>query len=110
MRSGPRPPCSSSSTSTSRSTERCRMCPALLLLLAQAVPRAEPVDWPTLTQKPYARLDVGNPGLKPLLVAADGSKITTREGWEKVRAKLHDAWMGHLGKPPEKPAELDVRV
>lgn len=86
------------------------MSPAFLLLVAQMLPLADPVDWPALTQKPYERLEVANPGLRPLLIDADGKPVRTKEGWEKARGQLRAAWETHLGKAPEKPTSLDVRV
>ena len=86
------------------------MSGSLLLLVAAALPAAEPVDWPALIQKPYANQPPADLGLRPLLVAPDGTKITTRAQWEKERNRLRDVWLGHLGKAPEKPAPLDVRV
>lgn len=71
---------------------------------------AEPIDWPSLTQEPYENRSIPDPGLPPLLVGADGTKITTREGWEEARTALRDAWMTHLGTPPGKPSALDARV
>jgi dienelactone hydrolase len=83
---------------------------AFLLALAVAADPAAPVDWPALLQKPYADRPVPDLGLKPLLVDPDGKAITTPAGWEKARQALRARWLEHLGKPPEKPADLDVRV
>ena len=69
------------------------MYPCLLLLALGAEPAT---DWPALVQKPYAGLPVADLGLKPLLVAADGKKIATKDEWEKARQRLHDAWMERL--------------
>ncbi len=81
-----------------------------LLLMAALLPGGEPVDWPALTQKPYAGRPVPDLGLRPLLATSDGKKTTTREEWEKARKALRDSWLGHLGRPPEKPGGLDVQV
>ncbi len=86
------------------------MSPSGMLLLAALLPAAEPVDWTALTQKPYANRPVPDLGLRPLLDGPDGKKITTREEWEKALPALRDAWLRHLGRPPEKPAALDVQV
>src|SRR5262249_14851108 len=48
--------------------------------------------------------------LRPLLRTRDGEKIRTRQGWDKARQELREAWLKHLGPSPEKPAKLDVRV
>ncbi|HXG08626.1 MAG TPA: dienelactone hydrolase family protein [Gemmataceae bacterium] len=85
------------------------MFPCLLLLTLGSEPAAA-VDWPALVQKPYAGLPVADLGLRPLLVAADGKKIATPAEWEQARRQLHDAWQERLGKPPETPAQLDVRI
>ena len=82
----------------------------LFLLLAGALPHAEATDWPALLQKPYAHLPVPDLGLRPLLDGLDGKKVMTAQEWVKTRRVLRDAWLGHLGKAPEKPAALDVRV
>ena len=81
----------------------------LPLVFAGALLHAEPIDWPSLTQKPHARMMVPDLGLRPLLVDADGKQITTRQEWEKARSALRDAWMTHLGNPPEK-AALDAQI
>jgi Dienelactone hydrolase family len=80
----------------------------LLACLGNTVPDA--VDWPTLVQKPYADLPVPDLGLRPLLATADGKKITTREEWEQARRQLAERWLEHLGKPPARPEQLDVRT
>jgi dienelactone hydrolase len=67
-------------------------------------------DWREVVQKPYAELKVPDLGLRPLLVGADGKKVTTKEEWERVRGALRDAWVERLGKPPEKAERLDVKV
>jgi dienelactone hydrolase len=72
--------------------------------------QAEPVDWPALTQKPHARLPLPDLGLRPLLKTADGKDITTPQEWQRERARLQEAWQARLGKPPQKPAQLDVRI
>jgi hypothetical protein len=69
-----------------------------------------PVDWSAILQKPYAEVSVPDPGLRTLLTAADGSPIASRAQWEKARDALRDAWLGRLGKPPAKPARLDVHI
>jgi dienelactone hydrolase len=71
---------------------------------------AENVDWPALLQKPHARLPVPDLGLRPLLVTTDGKKITRKEQWQAARQRLSDAWLARLGKPPARPAILDVRT
>src|SRR5262245_12354300 len=85
------------------------MFPCLLLLtLGSDSPAA--IDWPALVQKPYAGLPAADLGLRPLLVTADGKKITAREEWERARQKLRDAWLERLGKAPDRPERLDVRI
>lgn len=86
------------------------MTTTLILTLAGVLPAADPVDWPALLQKPFVGRPVPDLGLRPLLRAADGTKITTRAGWEKARQGLRDAWRKHLGPRPAKPATLDVRI
>jgi dienelactone hydrolase len=80
------------------------------LLLPPADKSADATDWRTLVQKPYAKLAVADVGLRPLLAAADGKKITTRAEWDKARRKLLRAWEARLGKPPARAAKLDVRI
>src|SRR5947207_15978959 len=69
-----------------------------------------PVDWPELIQKPHAKLPLKDLGLRPLLETADGQKITTSPGWATQRQRLHELWMERLGKPPQKPDKVDVRI
>jgi hypothetical protein len=83
---------------------------ALLLLLTVAADPPVVVDWPALLQKSYADRPVPDLGLRPVLTSADGKPITTRADWERAREALRVTWMTHLGKPPEKPDALDVRV
>src|SRR5262249_21708902 len=71
---------------------------------------AEPVDWPALLQKPYRDQPEVDLGLKPVLTTSDGKKITTKQEWEKARDKLRTAWQERLGKAPEKPDPLDVKI
>lgn len=71
---------------------------------------APPTDWPALTQKPYERLPLAELGLRPLLVGADGKKLTTKAEWETARQKLRAGWLERLGPAPAKPAQLDVRI
>ncbi|MFL5244533.1 MAG: alpha/beta hydrolase family protein [Gemmataceae bacterium] len=84
--------------------------PLLSLILLNLGPFASPLDWPDLLQKPYAKLPIPDLGLRPLLVTDDGKKIGTKAEWEKARQALHHAWMERLGKPPAKPASLDIRI
>jgi hypothetical protein len=70
----------------------------LLLLLNLSLLFATPTDWPDLVQKPYDKLPIPDLGLRPLLVNADGKKITKKGEWEKSRQALHDAWLERLGK------------
>jgi dienelactone hydrolase len=81
-----------------------------LWLLTLSLAAEPPIDWPALIQKPYAQATVPDLGLKPLLLAGDCAKITTKAEWEKARKALHDAWMKLLGTPPEKPDGLDVQI
>jgi dienelactone hydrolase len=83
--------------------------PALLLFGTLCV-GADRTDWPEIVQKPYAKATIPDLGLRPLLVDGDGKKITTKAEWEKSRHALHDAWLERLGKPPDKPDDLDVRI
>src|SRR5262245_60104065 len=83
-----------------------------LLSLSAAVPgekQAPTTDWPALVQKPHAKLPVRDLGLRPLLQTPDGKPISTREEWSKERERLRGAWLERLGKPPERPKDLDVR-
>jgi dienelactone hydrolase len=81
----------------------------LLLLLNLSLLFAAPTDWPNFVQKPYTKLTIPDLGLRPLLVTADGKKITKKGDWETARQALHDAWLERLGKAPDKPDKIDVR-
>ncbi len=67
-------------------------------------------DWPARVQKPFADLPVADLGLRPLMATAEGKPIATQAEWQKARRKLDEDWRARLGKPPNKPAQLDVRV
>src|SRR5437879_4997920 len=67
-------------------------------------------SWPDVIQKPYEHLPTPDIGLKPLLQTSDGRDIATQEAWEKHRESLRTAWLNHLGAPPAKPENLDIRV
>src|SRR5437016_4197985 len=67
-------------------------------------------SWVELFQKPYASLPTRDVGLKPLLLTADGRKITTREEWDKQRQTLRSSWLERLGAPPAKPDKLDIKT
>src|SRR5438132_9188706 len=71
---------------------------------------ADAVKWPDLFQKPYEHLETPDIGLKPVLQAADGTKITTREAWTRQRHALARQWLKHLGTPPARPDKLDIQV
>src|SRR5205085_1509391 len=84
------------------------MTPLLLLAAGLAAPPA--ADWKELLQQPYANAPVPDLGLRPLLVRPDGKAITTKADWEPARVELHKTWNALLGKAPDKPESLDVRV
>ena len=86
---------------------------SLLIVLTAGLCRAgeQPSQpWPDLTQKPYEHLLVPDLGLKPLLLAADGQKIRSKQAWEEQRQLLRAAWLQRLGKPPAKPKSLSVQM
>jgi hypothetical protein len=82
----------------------------LTMVLAIASQQTANVDWPSLVQKPHAKLPIADLGLRPLLQSQDGKPIATKEQWEQARVKLRDAWMARLGKPPDKAAALDTQT
>jgi dienelactone hydrolase len=84
------------------------MFPALLVSLLCS--SADRTDWPELIQKPYAKATIPDLGLRPLLVDGDGKKIRTKAEWENTRKAIKDAWLDRLGKPPDKPDDLDERI
>jgi hypothetical protein len=79
-----------------------------LFLGARGDQAAQP--WSDLTQKPYENLQVPDLGLKPLLLAADGKKIRSKEEWEEQRQLLRATWLERLGEPPAKPKSLSIQV
>jgi hypothetical protein len=89
---------------------RLILCVVAVPALSMCAGQAEPVDWPALVQKPHAKLPLPDLGLRPLLKSADGKPSTTPEEWQQTRARLQEAWQARLGKPPAKPAQLDVRT
>jgi dienelactone hydrolase len=80
------------------------MVPALLFALVLDA------NWRDLVQKPYEKLPLQDLGLKPLLEAPGGKKITSAAEWDKERQRLRAAWMERLGPTPAKPDKLDVRT
>ncbi len=84
----------------------------LLVMTVAACPAEEQPSqpWPDLTQKPYEHLPIPDLGLKPLLRAADGQKIESKQAREKQRQLLRALWLQRLGKPPAKPKSLNVQV
>jgi hypothetical protein len=82
----------------------------LILLSMLGLAPAAPTDWPALVQRPYTGLPVAELGLRPLLATPDGKNIETRSDWEKARQALREAWLARLGKAPDKPGQLDVRI
>lgn len=68
-------------------------------------------NWASLLQKPYENLKPpANFVLTPLLRDRKGQLIGTREGWEKRREELHQAWLRILGQPELKRPDLQVRI
>jgi hypothetical protein len=53
------------------------------ICLARAHTPQEAVSWPDLIQNPYEHLPIPDIGLKPLLQAADGETINTKQAWAK---------------------------
>jgi hypothetical protein len=84
--------------------------PVLVFCLFLIADPSGPTDWRALVQKPHTKLPVADLGLRPLLVTAAGTKITTKAGWEKARKHLLQTWQERLGKPPAPTAKLDVRI
>jgi hypothetical protein len=70
-----------------------------------ALPAQTLVDWPALTQKPFAGKPIPDLGLRPLL-EADGNKAVTRDEWPALRNELDRAWRARLGPMPARPKEL----
>jgi dienelactone hydrolase len=67
-------------------------------------------SWPEVVQAPYEHFPTPAIGLKPLLVTADGLRITTKPAWQNQRQGLRSAWEKRLGRPPAKPAKLDAKI
>ncbi len=80
------------------------------ICLARAHTPQEAVSWPDLIQNPYEHLPIPDIGLKPLLQAADGETINTKQAWAKQRGLLRVAWLKRLGEPPTKPKTLNIRA
>ena len=59
-------------------------------------------------------LQVARPGqaieLDDLLRGADGSRITTREQWDRRRQRIHEKWMRFLGQLPQPRCPLAPKV
>lgn len=97
---------------------------AITLLMTATVHAWPGHDWDTWKETTTWTIpdidspQVGDPDLVPLLTNDDGSKITTRQGWEKKRARTADIITQVLGSPndentrkPTPPARtLDVEI
>jgi dienelactone hydrolase len=79
-------------------------------VLAVVNPDDEKRNWTELTQKQYEHLPTPDIGLKPLLLSADGTRITTKDAWNTHREALRKAWLEHLGTPPSIPKALGVSI
>lgn len=73
---------------------------SLLALLALVAPP----DWRTELQKPFEKLSIpADLGIRPFTVK-------DRADWDQQRATLLARWQAHLGKAPERPGSLDIRL
>jgi xylan 1,4-beta-xylosidase len=61
-------------------------------------------------ESPRNRAGTPDLGLKPLLRALDGKRITTQEAWEQQRESLRMAWLKRLGEPPAKQVKLAIQL
>ena len=65
-----------------------------------------PIDWITLTQKPFANLKIPELNLNPLL----NESIKTKEEWDTNKIKLKTLWMDKIGVFPKKPSNLSTKI
>ena len=65
-----------------------------------------PIDWITLTQKPYKYAIIPDIGLTPLL----DPSIRTKEQWNTRKAELKEQWMNKIGVFPKKPDSLATKI
>ncbi len=86
---------------------RYLLCIAVGFATLAAVPAQQPVDWRTITQKPYADAKLADLGLKSIF---DEKSIATKDAWPKRRQQLQAMWQEKLGPFPKKPANLDVKI
>jgi dienelactone hydrolase len=69
---------------------------------ARADTAAKDVSWLAEIQTPPRALPADAPKLSDLLVAADGTRITTKDQWLVRREELRHSWLEFLGPPPDK--------
>lgn len=90
---------------------RCFAVAGLIVMQWCAVAGAEDVPWLAQVQRAPAEIPREGIGtLAPLLVDADGKKITTREAWEAQRKLIREEWLKFLGPMPDPRPEVKLEV
>lgn len=79
---------------------------ALFLNFTQIDQKPIPLDWITLTQKPYKNALIPELGIAPLL----NPSIRTKEQWNTRKAELKEQWMNKIGVFPKKPDTLSTKI
>jgi hypothetical protein len=79
---------------------------ALFLNFTPIGQKPMPLDWITLTQKPYENAIIPDIGLTPLL----DQSIRTKEQWNTRKAELKEQWMNKIGVFPKKPDSLATKI
>lgn len=81
----------------------------LLALVLNFLPLGQkptPMDWITLTQKPFENLKSKEIGLTPLLNASTSNK----DQWNTRKTELKTQWMSKIGVFPKKPDTLSTKI
>jgi len=81
---------------------------AIIFLSTASAAAQSKIDWPAITQKPYAGAVVPDIGLRPLLERS-GRQLTTKDGWKQQREAIEQSWRERLGPMPQRPTSLESR-
>ncbi|MFZ4611795.1 MAG: hypothetical protein ACOYNM_18420, partial [Gemmataceae bacterium] len=79
---------------------------ALFLNFTPIGQKPMPLDWITLTQKPYENAKIPELGISPLL----NPSIRTKEQWNTRKTELKEQWMNKIGVFPNKPDSLATKI
>jgi dienelactone hydrolase len=77
----------------------------ILLYLSQINDTSEKFDWISITQKPYAKLNIPDIGLNSIIEKGTNSI----NDWNVRKTSIEKKWRNQIGVLPEKPRELSTK-